>query len=153
MPDLRRLFAYDGWANREALASLRAAGTPPARAAQVMAHIIAAEVLWHARLNHASAPLAVWPDLSLPQCETWLDNLGRVWPKYLDAVVPGRLAERVGYTNTKGETFSSTVDDILTHVVLHSGYHRGQIASAVRATGHQPAFTDFIHATRTGRIP
>ena len=44
------------------------------------------------------------------------------------------------------------MEDILTHVLLHSAYHRGQIASQVRAGGEQPAYTDFIHAVRQGLI-
>ena len=42
--------------------------------------------------------------------------------------------------------------DILSHVLRHSHYHRGQIASAVREAGGTPAYTDFIHAVRTGLI-
>jgi uncharacterized damage-inducible protein DinB len=41
------------------------------------------------------------------------------------------------------------VDDILMHVVMHSAYHRGQIALEVRCAGQTPAYTDFIHAIRT----
>jgi uncharacterized damage-inducible protein DinB len=44
------------------------------------------------------------------------------------------------------------VEDVLTHVLLHSAYHRGQIASQMRAGGEEPAYTDFIHATRQGLI-
>jgi len=44
------------------------------------------------------------------------------------------------------------VGDVLTHVVTHSGYHRGQIASAIRSDGGTPAYTDFIHAARQGLI-
>jgi uncharacterized damage-inducible protein DinB len=44
------------------------------------------------------------------------------------------------------------VDDVLTHVILHSAYHRGQIASAVRAGGETPAYTDLIHAVRQGLV-
>lgn len=153
MLDVARMFAYDQWANTEALASLRATGSPPERARKTMAHIVAAEVLWHARLNHASAPLAVWPDLDLDQCATWLADLQRLWSRYLDALAPDALGTKIEYTNTKGEAFASTVGDVLTHVIVHSAHHRGQIAAAVRAAGHQPAYTDFIHATRTGRLP
>ena len=39
-----------------------------------------------------------------------------------------------------------------THVVIHSAYHRGQIASDVRASGGVPAYTDYIHAVRQGLI-
>jgi uncharacterized damage-inducible protein DinB len=44
------------------------------------------------------------------------------------------------------------VEEILTHVVIHSAYHRGQIASDVRAAGGVPAYTDYIHAVRQGLI-
>jgi uncharacterized damage-inducible protein DinB len=152
MPDLTRLFEYDRWANRQALASLRPSPPPP-RGVKLMGHIVAAELLWHARLTGEQAALPVWPDLSPGQCETWLGDLERMWTKYLRCAVPARLAERVTYTNTKGESFASVVEDVLTHVVMHSAYHRGQIAAEVRAAGHQPAYTDFIHAVRTGRIP
>jgi len=44
------------------------------------------------------------------------------------------------------------VQDILTHVLLHSVYHRGQIAADLRAGGAQPPYTDFIHAARQNLI-
>jgi len=152
MPDLARLFRYDQWANLEALASLRVSPPPP-RGLKLMGHIVGAESLWHARLTGVAGPLAVWPDLTPAQLDTWLHDLGGAWVRYLDHVVPTRLGDRVTYTNSKGEAFTSAVEDVLTHVVFHSAYHRGQIAADVRATGHEPASTDFIHAARTGRIP
>jgi uncharacterized damage-inducible protein DinB len=152
MYDIRRLFEYDGWANREALLSLTDAGSPPPAARKRLAHIVAAEVLWLARLERRPSPLAVWPELSLSQCATWLGDVERDWKRYLEGLTPARLAERIEYANSKGESFASTVEDILTHVVIHSAYHRGQIAADVRAAGRQPAYTDFIHAVRTQRI-
>lgn len=152
MPDLDRLFRYDAWANREALASLRAAPAPP-RGLKLMGHIVGAEALWHARLTGARAPLPVWPDLRAGQIGTWLDDLAGTWTGFLAGALPARLGERIAYTNTKGDAFTSTVEDVLTHVVMHSAYHRGQIAADVRAAGHEPAYTDFIHAVRTGRLP
>jgi uncharacterized damage-inducible protein DinB len=58
----------------------------------------------------------------------------------------------ISYKNTKGEPWTDTVQDILTHVLMHSAYHRGQIASQMRASGQTPAYTDFIHAVRQGLI-
>jgi uncharacterized damage-inducible protein DinB len=37
-------------------------------------------------------------------------------------------------------------------VVMHSAYHRGQIASHMRESGQTPAYTDFIHAMRQGFV-
>jgi uncharacterized damage-inducible protein DinB len=62
------------------------------------------------------------------------------------------ISRRVAYTNSKGEEWTSGVEDILTHVTIHSAYHRGQIASDLRAAGHTPAYTDFIHAVRQGFV-
>jgi uncharacterized damage-inducible protein DinB len=38
------------------------------------------------------------------------------------------------------------------HVVLHGGYHRGQIASELRAAGFTPAYTDYVEAVRRNLI-
>ena len=78
--------------------------------------------------------------------------LQRGWATLLDGADDAALARDVAYTNSKGEPFHDRVDDILLHVVLHGVHHRGQIAAAVRAGGGEPAYTDFIHAVRTGRV-
>jgi uncharacterized damage-inducible protein DinB len=148
---LNRLFVYDAWANREALGSLKNAGTPPPRALKFMAHIIAAEWLWFYRLQMNQAKLQslpVWPDLTLGQCETQIANLAQPWRDYLAGLTSPKLSTPISYTNTKGESFTNTVEDILQHVIMHSAYHRGQIATDLRSAGFTPAYTDFIHAVR-----
>ena len=141
---LQRMLRYDGWANREALRSLRQ-GTPPARSLRWLAHIVGAEWLWLARMEGKESPLPVWPELSLEQCNDLLQDLGRRLAGDLDQDSPAR---QVRYTNSRGEPWTSTVEEILTHIVIHSAYHRGQIASDLRASGQEPAYTDYIHAVR-----
>lgn len=148
---LNRLLRYDIWANGETLDSLRQ-GPPPARSLKWMGHIVGAEYLWLARLREEPAQLPVWPDLSVEQCAARLAELSGMWHEYLADAGGGRAAERVTYTNSKGEEWTSAVEDILTHVTIHSAYHRGQIASDLRAAGQIPAYTDFIHAARQGLI-
>ena len=72
--------------------------------------------------------------------------------EYLSAIGSGGLRAKVEYRNSKGEAFSSQVEDVLMHVILHSAYHRGQIAMEMRAAGVEPAYTDFIHAVRQGWV-
>ena len=74
------------------------------------------------------------------------------WRKYLDAQSPSGFDEKIDYRNSKGEPFSSRVEDIITHVLIHSAYHRGQAALEMRAAGLQPAYTDFIHGVRQGFV-
>jgi|KBSSwiStaDraftv2_1062776.scaffolds.fasta_scaffold116096_3 uncharacterized damage-inducible protein DinB len=152
MQRLRRLLAYDDWANRETLAALRAAGSAPAKSSKVLAHVIGAERLWLDRLKRAKPKVAVWPDLSLDRCRDEIAELDKAWEDYLDDLAPEDLERTIDYVNSKGESWSSTVNDVLTHVLLHSAYHRGQIASELRDAGCEPAYTDFIHAVRKGLV-
>jgi uncharacterized damage-inducible protein DinB len=147
--DLSRLLRYDAWANRETLESLDE-GVVPARSLKWMAHIVGAEVLWLARVRQQSPSLAVWPDLTVAECGVRLSELADAWEAYLAETPASRLTDQIAYTNSKGEAWSSTVKDILTHVAIHSAYHRGQIASDLRAAGQVPAYTDYIHAARQG---
>ena len=149
---LRREFVYDEWANREVLAGLKAADVAPAKPLQLLAHIVSAKRLWLERIRKQPQSLPVWPDFTLEQCEAQIAELARLWGEYLSQLSDAELSEKVTYKNSKGEPWTSTVEDILTHVVLHSAYHRGQIATQVRAGGEQPAYTDFIHAARQGLV-
>jgi uncharacterized damage-inducible protein DinB len=151
---LRRQFSYDVWANSEVLVGLskNKIARPNPRPLQLLAHILSAERLWLERIKKQPQSLPVWPDSTLEQCETQLADLLRLWQQYLGQLSAAALAHNVAYKNSKGEPWTSTVEDVLTHVLLHSAYHRGQIASQVRAGGETPAFTDYIHAVRQGLI-
>jgi uncharacterized damage-inducible protein DinB len=149
---LRRQFAYDAWANREVLVGLRASAHPTTRPRQLLAHILSAERLWLERIRKQPQSLPVWADFTFDQCEAQIAGLASLWREFLGQLPPAGLSEKVTYKNSKGEPWTSTVEDILTHVVLHSAYHRGQIASQVRAGGETPAYTDYIHAVRQGLL-
>jgi uncharacterized damage-inducible protein DinB len=145
---LTREFAYNAWANREALRSLLSARQVPTRAAEVMAHIVGAEWTWLRRLGHPAPDLPVWPALSPQECDAQLQALSSTWKKFLASITAVSLGLEVAYTNTKGEQFANTVADILTHVALHSSYHRGQIATLLGRAGEAAATTDYIECVR-----
>jgi len=147
----RHLFDYDDWANRTTLASLRASRAGE-RARQLMAHAAATESLWYDRLLRRSQRHPVWPDLTLDQSEALANEMAAAWREYLADLAPAALQQETPYTNTKGERWTNTVGDVLTHVILHSVYHRGQIAAEVRAQGGEPAYTDFVEAVRRGCV-
>lgn len=149
---LRRQFTYDEWANREVLSGLRASAHSTARLLQLLAHILSAELLWLERLKQQPQSLPVWPDSTLDDCEVQITELAKLWREYFAHLSAAGLSEKITYKNSKGEPWTSTTEDVLTHVVMHSAYHRGQIASLIRAAGEQPAYTDFIHAVRQGLI-
>lgn len=147
---LRQQFAYDTWANLEVLTTVRAAGGDSTRSRQLIAHIIAAGRLWLERIEQQPHKLPVWPEFDQQECESQAKALGQAWKEFLAKLTESGLAQTVSYKNSKGEPWNSTVTDILTHVTMHGAYHRGQVASHMRASGQTPAYTDFIHAVRQG---
>lgn len=147
-----KLLTYDRWANRECVAAMLKAGLSDAKAIAFISHIVAAESLWLERLQGKPQSMAVWPGLTLEQCVPLIDSVADQWNEYLTRLPEEALGRECVYRNTKGELWTSRVDDIVTHVFFHSAYHRGQIARDMRAAGFQPAYTDFIHAVRGGFV-
>lgn len=147
---LRKLYAYDDWANRQVASALRAAPQPPVRSVRLMAHIVGTEWTWRSRILPESKKMAVWPQLDVEKILQEIEELRPAWESYLGGLTPGGLQEQAAYSNSKGEHFRNQLSDILMHVVMHSAYHRGQIAADMRASGLEPVYTDFIHAVRQG---
>lgn len=145
--DATRLLDYDLWANRLTLESLRGEASPEP-ALRIFAHIIAAHRLFLARIA-GGEPVTVWPEPDLANAEADLHACRDRWSRLLTERQAG---EEVEYVNSKGERWRSRLDDIVTHLALHSAYHRGQIATLLGAARRTPAYTDFIQATRSGAI-
>ena len=148
----RRQFSYDTWANREVIAAIRAHAGENERALQLLSHIVAAERVWLDRLEQQPQAVPVWPKAELGWCEMQAAELSRWWTEYLRRISDEDLARKISYKNSKGEAWTSTIEDVLAHVILHSAYHRGQIASHMRSIGQTPAYTDFIHGVRQGLV-
>lgn len=144
-----RLAAHDEWANRKLIEVLRGIPTPAQRALDVIAHILGTEWTWLSRIHRTAPSMKVWPGISLDACEQELPKLREAWDKLLAST---DLDSTYAYTNTKGEHFENTVRDTLTHVFLHSHYHRGQIVRMIRESGFEPPYIDFIESVRKGYV-
>jgi uncharacterized damage-inducible protein DinB len=157
IPHLTKQFAYNAWANRETLRSLAAAlaGRPdavPQRSLEVMAHLVGAEWAWLRRLGPKSPDVPVWPNLTFEECDAQLRALSLTWKDYLEGLTPEALHRVLAYVNFKGERWTSKVGDILTHVVTHGCYHRGQVATLLGRAGFPVPYTDYIECVRRGYL-
>ncbi|HKR07774.1 MAG TPA: DinB family protein [Gemmatimonadaceae bacterium] len=139
-----KLFDHMEWADQRALASLREMSAPPPKAVELMAHIVAAERVWLSRIDSTKSPVAVWPNLTLDESERLLKENFQDYKRLLGRLSSEGLQQPITYRNSAGDQFTSTVEDMLTQVVTHGSYHRGQIAAAVRAAGGTPNPTDYI---------
>ena len=149
---MRRQFAYNAWANQEVLAVIQKVGGETTRSLQLISHVLAAERLWLERLKQVPQSVPVWPKTDLSWCKSGAAELEKAWSEYLELATAADLSQDISYKNSKGEEWKNTIVDVLTHVIMHSAYHRGQIASHMREQGKPPAYTDFIHAVRQGLL-
>jgi uncharacterized damage-inducible protein DinB len=145
---LTRLLEHMAWADAQALAALRKSAGASGLAHSELAHVLGVEHVWLARLEGRSATVAVWPELSIDQCEALARETQAGFRAFVERQDAETLERTVHYRNSAGLEFDSKVSDILLHVALHGSYHRGKVAAALRASGAEPAPTDYIGFVR-----
>lgn len=140
--ELRRLMQHLRWADERALESLRA--TPEPDALRRYAHVLGAEHTWVSRVRGQAPAVAIWPTLTLAECEALAGENAAALQAAVEALGEDDGDREVEYRNSAGAEFRSRVVDILLHVAMHGAYHRGQVALLVRAAGGEPQPTDYI---------
>ena len=99
-----RLFTYDTWANHEVLTALRSSNEPPAHALKLIAHILAAERLWLARLEKKEPDIPVWPEFTIDECQDLASGLSQLWTTHLAASSEADLGNRLAIATVKVKT-------------------------------------------------
>jgi uncharacterized damage-inducible protein DinB len=149
------LYRYNRWANARSLDAAskvspadftKEVGGSFASLRGTLAHVYGAEWIWLERWRGTS-PRKLPFALDFPDVETirsrWQD-VEREQKEFLDALDDARLTQVVSYVNLKGERFAYPLGRMLQHVVNHSTYHRGQIATLLRQLGATPLSTDLL---------
>lgn len=116
------------------------------KAAKLFNHILNAHQIWNNRIDPKQPAFGVWELHNLHDLKI-IDqtNYGHT----LQLLGNFDLARTLSYSNSKGQAFHNTVQDILFHVVNHSTYHRGQIATELKQQGLEPLSTDYIFYKRS----
>jgi len=139
------------WANKRILQTLqvRVGSNENQQICQLFSHILLAEKGWMTRLQGLdSTPIPLWSDLGLEACEKLIQENEKSYADFLNRIAQSDLDQTISYTNSKGQKFTNTIQDILIHVALHGQYHRGQINLRLRSVGSQPVNVDFITFVR-----
>lgn len=123
------------------------------RALDLVAHIMAARRLWLHRFGATSEGPQRLEDVfpkgvPLSSLEAREREMHGLWSDYLKSLDGEELRREFEYRAIEGERFRNRVEDVLTQLFGHSWYHRGQVASVVRALGGTPAVTDYIFWVR-----
>jgi uncharacterized damage-inducible protein DinB len=153
--DFQILFDYNRWANVRVLDAASKLTTEQYtrdlsssfRSAQdTLTHIIAAEWVWLRRWKGTS-PKTLFDPAEFPNLEAlrvkWAE-IEHEQMEFVNNITDDSLATMITYVNIKGETWTYPLWQMMQHLVNHSTYHRGQVATMLRQLGAEPAATDFL---------
>jgi uncharacterized damage-inducible protein DinB len=153
--DIQLLYRYNRWANARVLAASSelpnelftkdlSSGHRSVR--DTLSHILGAEWIWHMRWTGIS-PNATFDPRDFPDVGSlrvkWAE-VEREQTEFVEGVTDRSLERVIAYLNTKGEEWEYPLWQMMQHVVNHSSYHRGQVATLLRQLGAEPAPTDFL---------
>ncbi|MBL7942958.1 MAG: hypothetical protein JNM00_09340 [Flavobacteriales bacterium] len=139
---LVHLLEHEHWANLRILHWLQQQPLWHEKVKPILDHLIAAHENWFARIEGRAPKLEVWwSDIHPDEYEVKLVQYHQSWKHWLEV---GGAGKTYRYTNTKGDAFTNTGSEILTHLCLHSQYHRGQVTVLMRPLVKEIPSTDFI---------
>ncbi len=139
---LINLFKYNHTCNQQLVTLLNSnKDNITEKSLKLFSHILNAHEIWNARIEAQQPSCGVWDIRNITDLpaidELNYENTIRI----LNTLPPGK---NISYSNTKGESFSNTIQDILFHAINHSTYHRAQIATECKSNGISPLATDYI---------
>lgn len=159
---MRELFTYKSWADAELCAALGRADAVahPAethQALRILNHIHTVDRIFQAHLRGVPHGLAASNTPETPTVDQLAARMLELDAWYVDhaaQVTPAALSDAVAFTFTDGDAGRMTRQEILLHVSLHGGYHRGAAGQVLRSIGIAPPrdlFTRHLHLEQPAR--
>jgi uncharacterized damage-inducible protein DinB len=158
---LKTLFDYKSWANVElfdVLAKLEPEHASPLHSCiRTLNHIYVVDRLFRARLGDEPAPFAATNTQATPSLAQLRDDVAATDAWYQDYVArtaPPELAVTVEFTFTDGDVGRMTREEMLMHVLMHGGYHRGNVGQVLKSISIAPPrdlYTKFLHQSEPSR--
>jgi uncharacterized damage-inducible protein DinB len=152
---LQQMFAYHHWASdriHDALADVTGAelekpwsgnfGTGRA----LLRHVVGVEWLWVERFGGVS-PAAIPEPPAGADARWFRAEWEKSRPRQAElvrGVSAARLAAGLTFKNLKGEEMTHPLGELMTHVVNHGTYHRGQLSHLLRDLGRKAPGTDYL---------
>ncbi len=138
------MFDHLNWANQRILETLQHSEVE-GQQVRLFSHILNAERVWVTRLRGMdSSQLPIWSDSDIAACAKLSKQNEEEFKSFLSEIKDSELDYFITYFNSKGVEFKKSIRDILSQVILHGHYHRGQINSLFRAEGIEPVMIDYI---------
>ncbi|TCK85249.1 DinB family protein [Albibacterium bauzanense] len=115
------------------------------KAIKLFSHILNAHRVWNIRIDPKQTAFGIWEIHPIQNFK----NIDKVNQEHSLLILDKfDLNETINYVTSNGQAYSHCIRDLLFHVINHSTYHRGQIATEFRQNGLDPLATDYIHYKR-----
>lgn len=114
----QKMFAYNKWANQLFIDCFAGQTVANAKSFLLMSHILSAEEIWLHRLQGKEGPQdQLWKELPPAKLQEKTKTNAASWENYLEEIDEQKLQDAIHYKNSKGDSFSTSVADILTHLI------------------------------------
>ena len=140
---LRGLYAYNDWANRRVIVSLKENNC--GAALRILCHLLITEKEYFERLyGKDSTGFDFWPALTIEECGDLAREINEHYEKLLKRFDDEGLDLYIRYRTSQGIKHENDFRELLTHVLFHSATHRGNIVIKLREECFEPPATDYI---------
>lgn len=139
---LKNLFDYNHRCNQALIRTmLDYENILSAKSLSLFSHILNAQHIWNCKIENVIPFYSPWDVRRLVKMKQ--DDRTNYFDSLL-IVDEYDLNKTIKCKTTRGDVFTSSVQDILFNIINHSTYHRGQIATEFRRTGIEPLLTDYV---------
>lgn len=159
---LATLFAQKAWANNELFHVLADVRPEPHGAAlhtaiRTLNHIHVVDCIFRAHLlgePHAYTATNTEATPELGQLHFAVADTDAWFQQYVAQATPEQLAQRIDFRFTDGDTGRMSREEMLTHVITHGAYHRGNVGQVLKSISVAPPrdlLTKFLHVSEPAR--
>lgn len=159
---LQTLYGYHAWANVDLFNKLESVdrekhGTELQTALRLISHYYVVSRIFAGHLQgvpHGFTSDNLEEAPALDELRTAVTSSDQWYLDYLRTVSPATLSEAVAFTFTDGDKGYMTCEEMLTHVALHGGYHRGEVGRILWQLSITPpwdTFAVYLHQSEPAR--
>ena len=155
---LRLHLDYSAWASARVVGATsqlsseelnRDFGTADRSVLGTLVHTFAGDRLWFSRVSGGPHPGFITDaDRSLAVLQNDWPAIYERWKKWAGQLTDESVLGSVSYKDLKGNPWTTTIWQVVLHVVNHGTHHRGQASGFLRSMGHTPPQLDLIYYYR-----
>lgn len=137
-----KLIQYNHWANERVYTAMSQMEVPPPRTIELFSHILAVSSIWLNRAKGESEIAKRFDLYTLKECKALNNRILSNWLDYIDSL--SNVDDKRMTFTLLGQHSQITVLDCINHVVIHGGYHRGQIVALLKEQLPELPLTDYV---------